>query len=87
MKASLAFLKSPRPQRKKFISKSLDNKQTKNPKILKRKALFKQTLEEMRNCFYGKRADDPIEVESTKSENLQYVKLRKFVLKLISCLI
>jgi hypothetical protein len=78
MKPTFAFLKAQRPQRKKIISKSLDNKQQKNPKILKRKALFKQTLEEMRNCFYGKRPDDPIEIESTKSENLQYVRILVF---------
>lgn len=78
MKETFAFLRNTRPLRKKFISKSLDNKQQKDSKKLKRKALFKQTIEEMRNCFYGKRADDPIEIESTKSEDLQYVLDRDF---------
>lgn len=62
---------------KKYISKSLDNKQktTKN----KAKTLLKQTIDELRNSFYGKTLDDPIEVESTRSENLNYVLIYIFL--------
>lgn len=56
---------------KKYISKSLDNKQKTTKK--KTKTLLKQTIDELRNSFYGKTVDDPIEVESTRSEKLDYV--------------
>lgn len=59
---------------KKLISKSLDNKQ-KSQINSKKKILFKQTIDELRNSFYGKTIDDPIEIESTKSENLDYVRI------------
>lgn len=73
MKDHSMLIKSARVLRKKkYISKSLDNKQKIDKKV-KRKTIFKQTLEEMRSCFYGKRIEDPIEIDSTKSENLNYV--------------
>ena len=79
MKETNILVKTPRPiRKKKFISKSLDNKQKNNTKNLRKQRLINETLNELRNSFYGKRIEDPIEIESTKSENLQYVKYHIF---------
>ena len=63
-----------RPLRKrKFISKSLDNKQKNQGKRVKKKTLFTKAIEELRSTFYGKSSEDPIEIESAKSAIFEYV--------------